>query len=59
MIKAACVNPRCFFTVTFSQAYEYSTSLKYFTFMHASIPNECKPMMFDRGSSEQEYFLAA
>lgn len=22
---------------------------KYFTFMHADVPNECKPMMFERG----------
>lgn len=25
---------------------------KYFTFMHEDIPDECKPMMFDRGVEE-------
>jgi hypothetical protein len=32
---------------------------KYFTFMYASIPNECKPMMFDRGRIKQEYLEGA
>jgi len=31
----------------------------YFTFMHASVPDECKPMMFDPGSNQQEFIEAA